>query len=58
MATQLGYSDFSNDQNLSNDNENNYNRNSRESFINRKRRTIKRREGFNNENTFERKYTL
>ena len=53
MATQLGYSDFSNDQNLSNDNENNYNRNSRESFINRKRRTIKRREGFNNENKKE-----
>lgn len=49
MATQLGYSDFSSDENLSN-NENDYNnRDGRErSSIARKRRTIKRREAFNN----------
>ena len=48
MATQLGYSDFSSDENLLNSG-NNHNRNSVErSSIARKRRTIKRREAFNN----------
>ena len=50
MATQLGYSDFSSDENLLNS-ANNHNRNNRETgSIARKRRTIKRREAFNNNN--------
>ena len=50
MAHPLGFSEFSSDENLSNNSGNNYNRNSKEGSLARKRRTIKRRESFNNNN--------
>ena len=54
MAHPLGYSEFSSDENLSNNGNkynsrnNDKNKNSKEGFMERKRRTIKRREAFNN----------
>tara|TARA_A100001011_G_C14061401_1_gene736295 strand:+ start:170 stop:805 length:636 start_codon:yes stop_codon:yes gene_type:complete len=54
MTSQLGYSDFSSDENLLNSGNNHNNRNGGErSSIARKRRTIKRREAFNNEDKKE-----
>ena len=45
------FSEFSSDENLSNNSENNYRKNIKESSIAKKRRTIKRREPFNSDSS-------
>ena len=51
MSQPLMFSEFSSDENLSNNSENNYRKNIKESSIAKKRRTIKRREPFNSDSS-------